>query len=79
MRFDTFLIFTDHLSNTQDADVVNVFKEYKDTLHLPNTKYILSTLCDRESVFHEDPAFLHLVGFNTKLLQIIQDYTCGVF
>ncbi|GBN61262.1 SS-A/Ro ribonucleoprotein [Araneus ventricosus] len=80
MRFDTFVVFTDRLSSTQDDNLANVFKEYKETMHLPNARYVLSTLCDQTSTFpHEDPSFLNIVGFNTKLLQIIQDFSCAVF
>ncbi|GFU33055.1 hypothetical protein NPIL_512121 [Nephila pilipes] len=79
-RFDAFLVFSDRLSSTKDDQLELVFAEYKNTMHLPNTRYILSTLCDRDSTFpHEDPNFLHLVGYNNKLLKTIQDYTCGVF
>lgn len=79
-RFDTFLVFSDCLSSTKDEQLELVFAEYKSTMHLPNARYILSTLCDHHSTFPlEDPHFLHLVGYNNKLLKIIQDYTSGVF
>ncbi|GFV07379.1 hypothetical protein TNCV_1765401 [Trichonephila clavipes] len=79
-RFDTFLVFSDCLSSTKDEQLELVFTEYKSTMHLPNARYVLSTLCDRRSTFpFEDPYFLHLVGYNNKLLKIIQDYTNGVF
>ncbi|GFQ89684.1 hypothetical protein TNCT_134561 [Trichonephila clavata] len=79
-RFDTFLVFSDCLSMIIVEQLELVFAEYKSTMHLPNARYVLSTLCDRSSTFpFEDPYFLHLVGYNNKLLKIIQDYTSGVF
>ncbi|XP_015910638.1 RNA-binding protein RO60 [Parasteatoda tepidariorum] len=80
LRFDAFVVFSDINSKADDSDLVSTMKEYKETMRLPNTRYVLSTLCDRKSTFtQEGPDFLNIVGFHTKLVQTIQDFTCGLF
>ncbi|KFM73657.1 SS-A/Ro ribonucleoprotein, partial [Stegodyphus mimosarum] len=78
--FDTFLVFTDHLASTEVGDLLSIFRNYKENMNLPNTRYFLSTLCDKESSFpYEEASMLNVVGFNPKLLKMIQDFTCGIF
>ncbi|XP_035229485.1 60 kDa SS-A/Ro ribonucleoprotein-like isoform X2 [Stegodyphus dumicola] len=78
--FDTFLVFTDLLGSTEDGDLLSVFRNYKENMNLPNTRYFLSTLCDKEASFpYKEASMLNVVGFNPKLIKIIQDFTCGIF
>lgn len=39
--FDLFLVMTDSFSNAFHDGWIEAFKEYKDTLHLPNTRFVL--------------------------------------
>ncbi|XP_054709604.1 RNA-binding protein Ro60-like [Uloborus diversus] len=78
--FDSFLVFSDALKCSLEDECAAALKEYKETLHLPDTRFIMCSLNDRKSAFPLDKLdMLNIIGFNVNLLKIIQDFTSGVF
>ncbi|XP_013775576.1 60 kDa SS-A/Ro ribonucleoprotein-like [Limulus polyphemus] len=78
--FDVILICTDNQIQPE-VHPVDAFKDYRKDLDLPQARLVVCAFSSKDNFLapSDDPDVLHVAGFDENVLQVIQDFACGVF
>lgn len=79
--FDVILVCTDNQTQISDVHPTEALKEYRSSMNLPQAKMILCAMASPGFAITppEEFGMLDIAGFDTNVMQVIQDFARGVF
>nr|KAG5699849.1 hypothetical protein BaRGS_034623 [Batillaria attramentaria] len=77
--FDVIIIMTDHRHAKASTDLSTAFKQYRQTLKIPDAKLVVCGLTSTHLQFadSEDPGMLDIAGFDATVPDVIHNFVTG--